>query len=197
MNPNLTTTHYLNDSDPEVRNELLKRVMERLRERARRVKRGLTEPLLQTDGLVNEALQKILFRGEHHQWRSSDEFFRYAVHAMKQVVIDYHRKQTTRGRQEPLGAGGKEKAAAREPGPEEMAVRNDLESFIRTKLQEFAEQDREAARVLELNLFGGEGGLSMAEVADRLGLKVPGAYRARARAQDHLRTILGHLDPCD
>jgi hypothetical protein len=171
--------------DPTAINELVTRVMERLRAIARRAKGGTADPMVETDVVVNEALIKVVGGGPQ-DWESSDHFFGVARNAMRQVVIDYARKfrlrQVAELADEPMDL---------RPA-DDKAETDDLGRFLREQVDAYREGDPDGVRVMQLLLSGDEEGrpLEVKEVAARLKLEPAAVYRARARMKDRLAGIL-------
>ena len=114
---------------------------------------------LQPTALVNEALLRLV--GRRDRWESRGHFLAVAARAMRSVLTDYARRRRAvkRGgdrQREPLDAA----AAWFEERQLDLLALNDA-------LDELAELDPRACRVVELRYFAG---LSKEEIADVLGV---------------------------
>jgi DNA-directed RNA polymerase specialized sigma24 family protein len=181
MPPERNTTALLNE---QAIDELLERVLARLRALARVVKGGNA---VETDELVDGAIVKLFVGKEPPRWDDSDHFFKFVACAMRQVLIDHRRKFRPT---ESVGAD--DVAAPRSNSPEEGVTFDDLSAFLAEQMQRELRDDPDALRVMQELLFGGEDGESvkMTEVARRLGLEYHTAIRARHRGMNVLKRIL-------
>jgi RNA polymerase sigma factor (TIGR02999 family) len=125
--------------------------------------------LLQPTALVNEAFVRLL--GEAPvEWASRAHFFGFSARLMRQILIDFARRQATgkRGRRSPhvdLSAAGA--VPANQSDPVDLI---DLDQA----LDELAQLDARQAQIVELRYFGG---LGNAEIAGILGISEPTVIR--------------------
>ena len=129
---------------------------------------------LQPTALVHEAYLK-LAGGDEAEWKSRTHFFSLAAKAMRQILIDHHRKRSAQKRgsdHQRVTLSGAELGQGL-PEVDILALNEAL-----TRLEEIDERQN---RVVELRFFGG---LQMDEIADVLGVSkttVEGEWR-HARA---------------
>jgi RNA polymerase sigma factor (TIGR02999 family) len=138
--------------------------------------------LLQPTALVNEAFVRLLGDAPV-EWASRAHFFGFSARLMRQILIDFARRQETgkRGKRSPhldLSAAGDMPAA--ECDPVDLI---DLDQA----LDELAQLDTRQAQIVELRFFGG---LENTEIAPLLGISEPTVVRdwgvARAWLFDRL-----------
>lgn len=103
---------------------------------------------LQPTALVHEAWIRLVEQ-DRPDWRTRSQFFAFAAHLMRQVLVDHARRARARKR-----AGG----ATRVPLEEPVAVAQDRSVdliALDDALTRLAGFDQRRARVLELRYFGG------------------------------------------
>ena len=143
--------------------------------------------VLQPSALVNEAFLRLLGDAPV-DWANRNQFYAVSARLMRQVLIDYARKQN-RGKRG-AGATPLDLSAVGElsqPKPslavEDMVALDDC-------LNQLAELDGRQARVVELRFFGG---LENSEIANVLGISEPTVTRdwrvARAWLFDRLGLV--------
>lgn len=119
--------------------------------------------ILQPTALVNEAYLRLMGRGDRQDWESRSHFVAIAAQHMRQILVDYARRQ---------------RAAKRGEGStmislEDSHVSTDPRSVdllaLDEALQRLAAVDARKARALELKFFGG---LEMAEIAAVLEISI-------------------------
>jgi RNA polymerase sigma-70 factor (ECF subfamily) len=117
---------------------------------------------LQPTALIHEAWLRLVRQGQPN-WESRSQFFAFAAHLMRQILVDHARKKRTAKR------AGAEK---RVPLEESVAIEEhpgvDL-ILLDAALTRLAEFDQRRARVLELRFFGG---LTEEEAARAIGISV-------------------------
>lgn len=159
--------------DAEARQRLFGHLYEALQRLARGQRRRSPSSALQTTELVHEAYLK-LCRAERLSPADRSHFFAIAASAMRQVLVDHHRRASAGKR----GAGAAETLdenalAGRQRGATLLAVD--------AALVRFEALDPRAAKVVELKFFGG---CTEEAIAHSLGVSirtVSGDWR-RARA---------------
>lgn len=118
---------------------------------------------LQPTALVHEAYLKLV----HHddvRWEGRAHFLAVAAKAMRQILVDHHRSKKAEKRG---GDWERQRLSAADLGLEGSSMIDLLE--LDTALEELAELDPRGSQVVELRFFGG---LTMQEVAVRLGLSL-------------------------
>ena len=144
--------------------------------------------LLQPTALVNEAFIRLLGE-EPVEWTSRAHFFGFAARLMRQILIDFARRQETekRGQRSPhvdLSAAGD--VPANQADPVDLI---DLDQA----LDELTQLDARQAEIVTLRYFGG---LENAEIAAVLGISEPTVLRdwrmARAWLLDRLQPAKIH-----
>jgi RNA polymerase sigma factor (TIGR02999 family) len=140
--------------------------------------------LLQPTALVNEAFIRLLGE-EPVEWSSRTQFFGFSARLMRQILIDFARRQAAgkRGNRSPhvdLSAAGD--VAANQSDPVDVI---DLDQA----LDELAQLDARQAQIVELRFFGG---MENAEIATVLGISETTMLRdwrvARAWLLDRLES---------
>ncbi len=168
--------------DAESNERLFELVYDELHRQARRQMLG--QPLghtLQATAIVHEAYMRIAKREGFH-WESRGHFLATAARAMRCVLVDH-----ARGKQRHKRGGGD---LERRPldgvvvAYEENAV--DLIA-LDTALEQLAERDAQAARIVELRFFGGH---TVQEAAELLGISEATAKRDWVAARTWLRKVL-------
>jgi RNA polymerase sigma-70 factor (ECF subfamily) len=117
-------------------------------------------------------------RGFQGDSRFSTWIYRIATN----VALTRGRRRRRRSAVGPLDSA--EEPAARDPSPEEDALREERRSAVRRALAELPEKERAVAVLRALE------GLPFEEVADALGIKRPTAESRMARAKERLRAAL-------
>ena len=115
---------------------------------------------LQTDALVNEAYVRLVDLGGI-AWRDRTHFFALAARLMRRILVDY-----ARSRQYQKRGGGLQRVPLDVVGDLSLDRGDDLVA-LDDALGTLASVDPRKAQVVELRHFGG---LSVAEVADVLGV---------------------------
>jgi len=175
--------------DREAAAELLPLVYDELRKlAAARMAAESPEHTLQPTALVHEAYLRLVGKGDDKHWDGRGHFFAAAAEAMRRILVDAARRK----KQEKHG-GGRVRVdletfpvAARDP-------RHDLVALDGALIR-LAEEDPQAARLVELRHFAG---LTVAESAQVLGISPRTADRlwAFARAWLHRELAGTEGDP--
>ena len=160
--------------------ELLPVVYDSLRYIARNRLRGeRADHTLRTTELVHEAYMKLV---DHHSvdWQDRQHFFAVAARAMRQVLVDYARRQTAKKRaaeEVPLDYAMAQPTA----GPGDLVALDDA-------LDRLAAHDERMAQVVECRFFGG---YTIQETADVLDVSCSTVNRDWRTAQAWLNRAMG------
>jgi len=131
---------------------------------------------LQPTALVHEAWLKLAESDSSPAWQNRSHFLAVASKAMRQILVDHHRRRRAQKR----GGEGRERITLSGIAIGAATPEIDLLA-LEEALEKLAELDPRTARVVELRFFGG---LSVEEIADVLGVgktTVEGEWR-HARA---------------
>lgn len=165
--------------------ELLPTVYDSLRRIAHNQLRGeRSDHTLQTTELVHEAYMKLV---DHHavDWRDRQHFFAVAARAMRQVLVDYARRQTAKKRGGGAAAVPLDRVTLRcDTGPADLLALDDA-------LDRLAQHDERMAQVVECRFFGG---YTIQETADVLDVSTSTVKRDWRTAQAWLNRA---MDPGD
>ena len=149
------------DGEDTARDALFSRVYDELRRLAANQLRGpRADRSWQPTELVNEAFLRMV-GPQQLDLADRAHFFAVAVTVMRRVLVDHHRRRSAEKRG---GAGDRvtlDDPAATRPSQDVDVVELDA------ALEELTALDERKARIVELRFFGG---LSVAEVADVLGV---------------------------
>lgn len=171
----------INDGEDDARARLVPLVYDELRILAesymRRERPGHT---LQPTALVNEAWMKLADQ-QRVEWKGRAHFFGIAAQAMRRILVDHHRRRS---------------AARRGSGKHVTLVEDAADTFsdpldfiaLDGALDELAEMDPRAARIVELRFFGG---LSVEETAEVMDVSTPTVKRDWRTAKAWLYQRLG------
>jgi len=166
---------------PEVWDELVPLVYDRLRGQARslmrRERRGHS---LQTTDLVHEAFLRLAGQ-QRVQWKSREHFFSVAARTMRLALVDHARRRQAQkrgGTQDRVNLD--ETAGIEEPDLQVLALDEALDRLA-------AIQERQA-RVVEYRCFGG---LTVSETAAALGVSIATVGREWRAGRAWLQSALG------
>ena len=167
--------------EDEAAEELFPLVYAELRARAGAYFRGQPgRHTLQPTGLVHEAFLKLV-RSPQQDWQNRTHFCAVASRAMRQILVDYARR-----RQRAAADRADRQAAITELHFGEQVSIDVLD--LEEALQELAEHDASAVRLVELRFFGG---MALDELAATLDCSIPTLKRewraARAWLRERLR----------
>jgi RNA polymerase sigma factor (TIGR02999 family) len=140
---------------------------------------------LQPTALINEAWLRLMQQGQP-DWQSRSQFFAFAAHLMRQILVDHARKKRTAKR-----AGGERRV----PLSESVAIAEQRSVnliVLDDALCRLAEFDQRRARVLELRYFGG---LTEEQAAETLGISVATVRRDMRLAEAWLARELSAQPP--
>lgn len=168
--------------DPATAERLLPLVYEELRALAsQKLAREAPGQTLQATALVHEAFLRISQGSDSTSWRSRAHFFAAAAEAMRRILVDNARRKQALKR----GGGGQRLSL------EEVNIGFDSHAeevlAIDDALSRLAEEDPQAARLIQLRFFGG---LSIEEAAEAVGVSRSSAYEHWAYARVRLKTLL-------
>ena len=172
----------IDSGDPSAADELLVRVYEELRKlAAQKLAQEKPGQTLQATALVHEAYLRLVKDAPARPWDNRGHFFAAAAEAMRRILIENARRK--KGRK----AGGMmqrvelcDLAAKRCPDSDELLA---LDEAL-TKLER---DDRHAAEVAKLRLFGG---LTVDQAAASLGISRATGFRHWAYARAFLQLQL-------
>jgi len=101
---------------------------------------------LQPTALIHEAYIRLIQQGQP-EWQERAQFFRFAAHLMRQILVDHARTRRAEKR------GGDAERVPLEP---ELAAEERFDVvFVDDALTRLASFDERKARILELKFFGG------------------------------------------
>jgi RNA polymerase sigma factor (TIGR02999 family) len=169
--------------DPHAAGQLLPLVYEELRRlAAQRLAQEKPGQTLQATALVHEAYLRLVGTGAGPHWDGRGHFFAAAAQAMRRILVENARRKKRRKH-----GGGRQR---RELDPEALATSVPDEELLAldAALEEFARQDQQKSRLVELRYFAGLTGEQAAEV---LGISASTADRhwvfARAWLRRHMQ----------
>ena len=177
-----------NDGDRSVWQELVPYVYEDLRRLAhQRLRSERPGHTLSTTALVNECYLRLV-QNRHLAAEDRGEFMALASQTMRRLLVDYARARKR------LKRGGDSFHVPLDEVAEWLSEREADEVIsLDEALERLKEWDQQAARVVELRLFGG---LSLEETADLLGVSAKTIQRTWVAARAWLRKEIdlgGHL----
>jgi RNA polymerase sigma factor (TIGR02999 family) len=181
-------THLLqraNAGDSASREQLVKRLYGPLRRMAAAKRsRHVTLTLLDTYGLLHEALERLL-RSDLGHIQSTGHLMAYASHVMRSVMVDYVRRRD----------------AAKRDGGDRVTLATGVELPVADRvvdivaldeaLQRLSQADERLTTIVEMRCFGG---LTVEEIAQELQLSSRTVKRDWQRARALLKSMLGN-DP--
>jgi RNA polymerase sigma factor (TIGR02999 family) len=177
----------IEQGDPHAAEQLLPLVYDELRQlAAQKLAQEKPGQTLQATALVHEAYLRLVDAATAPQWKGRSHFFAAAAQAMRNILVDSARRK---GR-EKHGAG-RRRVTLDEALP---APSNDADELLALDeaLSRLAEEDPEAARIVQLRYFAG---LSVEEAAQALGVSRAHAYRQWTFARAWLLQALSGDDP--
>jgi RNA polymerase sigma factor (TIGR02999 family) len=168
--------------DPHAAADLLPLVYDELRKlAASRLAKEKPGQTLQPTALVHEAYLRLVGEGEGPHWDNRGHFFAAAAEAMRRILVESARRKMRAkhgGSLERVDLDDQDVPVR--PPPEEILALDDA-------LARLAQEDPEAARVVQLHFFAG---LSIEQAAEALGASRATAYRQWAFARAWLRCAL-------
>ena len=148
---------------------------------ARHLRHARGDQTLQATAIVHEAYMRL--NGQHLPWSSRAQFFAFAAHMIRQIIVDHarYRHRHKRGGRAARVTLSEAVAWEEAKSPDVLALDQALE-----RLEEL---DRRKATIVELRFFAG---MTIEETAGQLGISVETVgrewRRARAWLSDQLET---------
>ena len=184
----------IQEGDPRAADQLLPLVYDELRQLAAQ-KLALEKPgqTLQPTALVHEAYMRLVPGGEASRepsWNSRRHFYAAAAEAMRRILVERARRKKRRkhGNDARRVELGEQDEPVEPSSPEEQVALEEEILALDAALPRLAEQDPEAAQVVQLHFFAG---LSIEQAAEALGISRATAYRQWTYARAWLRCTLG------
>jgi RNA polymerase sigma factor (TIGR02999 family) len=173
----------IEQGDPSAASQLLPLVYDELRKlAAQKLAHETPGQTLQPTALVHEAYLRLVGASEAQRWDSRGHFFAAAAEAMRRLLVENaRRKQRTKHGGDFQRVELHEQEVPVRPPPDEIVTLDEA-------LTQLAEEDPEAARVVQLHFFAG---LSIDQAAEVLGVSRATAYRQWAYARAWLRCAIG------
>jgi RNA polymerase sigma factor (TIGR02999 family) len=175
--------------DRQASEQLLPLVYDELRKLAARKLAGERPgQTLQPTALVHEAYLRLVGGDEDACWDGRGHFYAAAAEAMRRILVDSARRKHR------VKHGGDRKRAVLDdcdapggPAPDEIVASDEELVALDDALTRLAEDDPEAARVVQLHFFAG---LSIERVAEMIGVSRATAYRQWSFARAWLRSVM-------
>jgi RNA polymerase sigma factor (TIGR02999 family) len=172
----------IEQGDPSAAEQLLPLVYDELRSlAAQKLARENPGQTLQPTALVHEAYLRLVDTDKAQQWNSRGHFFAAAAEAMRRILIDQARRKQADKR------GGKNRRVTLDAVDEGYTPPHDELLAIDEALTRLADEDSQAARLIQLRYFGG---LSIEDAAEAIGISRSTAYEHWAYARVRLRCLL-------
>jgi RNA polymerase sigma factor (TIGR02999 family) len=169
------------DGDPEAGERVAAALYRELRAMARRqMANERSDHTLQPTALIHEAYLRLL-GGDHHEYRSSGEFWSAAARAIRQILVEHARRRARDKR-----GGGRQRVELDEAfvaGPQ----RDERLVALDEALDRLSELDPQKVRLLELRFFGG---MTLDEAALALGVSQSTVVREWRLARAWLQAAL-------
>lgn len=155
--------------DPQAAQQLLPLVYDELRGlAAQQLAHEAPGQTLQPTALVHEAYLSLVGPADGARWQDRGHFFAAAAQAIRHILVDNARRK-----RRPKHGGGRQRVDLDDDISALPAGENDLLALDEA-LTRLAEQDPEAAAVVQVRYFAG---LSVEEAAQSLGISRATAYR--------------------
>jgi len=133
--------------------------------------------VLQTTALLNEAYLRLVHQPDI-EWQSRAHFFAIAAQVMRQILVDYARRQNRSKR-----GGGQQHITLDDASVAVLQPSEDMLA-LNEALDRLAEVDQRKVRVVEMRFFGG---MSVEETAEALGVSANTVIRDWGLARAWLR----------
>jgi RNA polymerase sigma-70 factor (ECF subfamily) len=130
------------------------------------------------EDVAQDVFQGLLRRGTWEEIDGPARYFRSA--GTKEALCLLRARRFL----EPISLTEAEQLPLRGPGPEELVAGKELRRVLETQIRRLPKRCAKVAKLVML------GGLSHAEVAERLGVTVPAVQKQTARGREHLRRYL-------
>ncbi len=169
--------------DPRAADELLPLVYEELRLlAARKMSQERPGQTLQATALVHEAYVRLV-EGENQDWNSRGHFFKAAAEAMRRILVEKARRKKS------LKRGGDRKRVVFDESLTVAVHEIDADDLLALDdaLQRLSEQDKIAAELIKLRIFGG---LAVEQAAELLRVSPSKAYADQKYARAWLRVAM-------
>ena len=150
----------LSPDDPEVAEDLLPLIYDRLHRLARQQRRGWQSETMNTTALVHEAYIKLVDQKDPG-WENRAHFFGVAAKAMRHILVDYARRKNAQKR-----GGDQERVPLTVASPSTEQRATDVLSLDRA-LRRLEEISPRQGRVVECRFFAG---MTIDETATALGI---------------------------
>jgi len=172
----------IEQGDPHAADQLLPLVYDELRKLAA-AKLAQEKPgqTLQATALVHEAYLRLVDVANAQQWNSRGHFFAAAAEAMRRILVDNARRKQADKR------GGQRQRILLDDA-DAAYMPNDNILAIDEALSRLADEDAQAARLIQLRFFAG---LALEDAAAAVGLSRSSAYEHWSYAKVRLRCLLG------
>ncbi len=168
--------------DPTASEQLLPLVYDELRKlAAQRLAQEKPGQTLQATALVHEAYLRLVDAEKPQQWNSRGHFFAAAAEAMRRILVDQARRKQADKR------GGQNRRVSLDDVEIGYTSPADELLDIDQALTRLADEDPQAARLIELRYYAG---LSIEEAAEVVGLARSTAYEHWSYARMRLKTLL-------
>jgi RNA polymerase sigma factor (TIGR02999 family) len=187
MNDVTRVLSAIEQGDPQAAELLFPLVYDELRKlAARKLAQEKPGQTLQATALVHEAYLRLVDTEAVQRWDSRRHFFAAAAEAMRRILVENARRK---GRVKHGGGRRREEADLDDLGadgsPEELLALHDA-------LEQFALQDPQKAKLVELRFFGG---LTLEQAAECLGFSLSTADRAWRYARAWLYAAMADQGP--
>lgn len=163
MTDSTDTTQLLRESrqgHKEALDELMPRVHDELRDIAHRLlKKRPAGHMLTTTALVHEAYLKLIDQSRV-EWEDRAHFQALSARVMRQILIDYFRKQTAEKR------GGEQATISLEEGRIPVDQRGETLLALDEALTRLSDRDPQKAQIVMYQFFGGMTQKAVADVLD-------------------------------
>jgi RNA polymerase sigma factor (TIGR02999 family) len=177
----------IEQGDPQAVDQLLPLVYDELRRlAAQKLAHETPGQTLQPTALVHEAYLRLVGHPDgdasgKQSWDSRGHFFAAAAEAMRRILVDSARRKKRHKH------GGQLQRLALEDHDVPVEPPADDMLALDTALTRLAEDDPEAARVVQLHFFAG---LSIEQIGEALGVSRATAYRQWSYARAWLRSAM-------
>ncbi len=173
--------HELSAGNRHAFAEVLPLVYDELHDLAARQRRGWRgDETLNTTALVHEAYLRLVDQSQP-RWQSHPHFLAVAATAMRQILLDYAKRNRAAKR----GGGAArvplhEVEAALRSGGDPSEARSEALLALDESLRRLEKHDRRQSRIVECRFFGG---MTIQDTAEALGISPATVSRAWAMAQ--------------
>ena len=172
----------IDQGDPQAAEQLLPLVYGELRKlAAQRLAQEKPGQSLEATGLVHEAYLRLVDVDKVQHWNSRGHFFAAAALAMRRILVDNARRKQADKR------GGKGRRVALEAADVGLTSPAEQLLDIDEALTQLAEEDQQAAQLIQLRYFAG---LSIEDAAEAIGISRSTAYEHWSYARVRLKTLL-------